>query len=533
MAPLKEIYNYIERSGFTPILAWYFDIPKEKINEYDLRLLHDSRYAIFEVTSPAGHLMELERAAKEYGNLVLIVYNVRDVRDREPPPQVSEMIKTLHRPILFGYTTFRELEHFILRTFTNLKRVKVRDEKIFRSIIENEKKRIHRKALQTLERIFNERDIKNAQNMLNSMYLLLMIDQLPDGSWGRSITDKLREKFSLEKGKGSITATSLAIEGILNYTNNPEHHGIKKAMDFLLEHRKENGSYGPIVPISVYEGKYTIIENCRHTSTATRAVMKVYNKIDPETVKSLKFLLDHQKTDGGWGITSDVSIEDSDAITTAQTLEALFLSVKLGISRFIDPDKFNGKILKGIGWLCEKLEDGFWIYGGIKEYKTYYTSFILERVPELRKYSHDTYEKALQQLIDIFDKQKAIPYYAEGMPHVGATANFLSALNHFHQDYEQMIFAGLKRLIRIYKKTSSLMPFEAPTCSFVLSLSNNKFLMLRLSQEQQKSLDEIVQQVLQNKEKIIRRVIYPYQILPSEYRFLSRVIVEILKLEEL
>lgn len=118
---LRSIRNWIKQAGFTPILADDFDVPKNKINEYDQILVHNSKYALFEITTDAGHLPEIERAAKDYSKLVLCVYQVRNESDRSPPPQVSKMLTTLPDLSMFGYVTVEELEAFLVRVFRKIR----------------------------------------------------------------------------------------------------------------------------------------------------------------------------------------------------------------------------------------------------------------------------------------------------------------------------------------------------------------------------------------------------------------------------
>lgn len=529
IAPLKEIYKYVQKVGFTPIFAWYFDAPKDKINEYDLRLLHECKYAIFEVTTAAGHLMELERAAKDYGNIVLLVYNVRDSDNRRPPNGISTMIKTLKRPARFGYATFDELERLICYVFANLKELRDVDEKTFRDVVEDKIRKINADFRLSRSIVLTDKENREVQNMLDAMYLLLLIDQLPNGAWGRTMSAELRKRYSPEMGRGSISCTSFAVKGILSYTNNPQHFAIKKALKFLSKHRKKNGSYGPQAPISVYEGKYTIVENCRHTAAATLTLMKLYGKITPETIKSIRFLLNHQKSDGGWGISSDMKIEDSDCLTTAQVLNMLFLSVKMGLERYINPSKIHAGILKGIGWICETQENGFWTYGSKKEYKTQYTSFLLQMVPELERYAPLVYERALSQLTIIYKDSNGMPYYEGGPPHVGATSSFLLTLNHFYSENKQLISEGIGKLIQIYRKRKSLLPVESASWAFVLSLNTIEFLRLHPYQEMQSKITQIAKEILQNEEKIKTGEVRVKEILPAEYSFLSQIITGVIK----
>jgi hypothetical protein len=88
---LREIAKYVKDFGFQPILAYDFDVSESDIHDYDLRLLHNCNYAIFDVTHSAGEVMELERC-KDYGTRVMVVYQARE--KERMPDQLSSMILT-------------------------------------------------------------------------------------------------------------------------------------------------------------------------------------------------------------------------------------------------------------------------------------------------------------------------------------------------------------------------------------------------------------------------------------------------------
>lgn len=86
---LRDIQETVIREGFQPILPYDFIVPKEHIHHHDLMLLHNCRLAIFEVSSPAGQLMEIERA-KDYDVNTILFYTDRN----GPPHSLSSMLRT-------------------------------------------------------------------------------------------------------------------------------------------------------------------------------------------------------------------------------------------------------------------------------------------------------------------------------------------------------------------------------------------------------------------------------------------------------
>lgn len=104
---LRMTSQYVSDLGYQPIMALDFDVPLSRVHDDDLLLLHNCKYAIFEITIPDGHLMELERA-KEYGVQTHAVYQARD-ESRGPPPAISSMVLSLEVP-KYGYLNFNDLQ---------------------------------------------------------------------------------------------------------------------------------------------------------------------------------------------------------------------------------------------------------------------------------------------------------------------------------------------------------------------------------------------------------------------------------------
>ena len=105
----------VEELGFQPILALDFDVPEDKIRDFDLLLLHNCKYAIFEITFGDGHLIEIERASNYKLLSIFLVYQVRD-DSRTPPSGASQVVLTsAHKR--FGYRTFEELKEYLPTNF--------------------------------------------------------------------------------------------------------------------------------------------------------------------------------------------------------------------------------------------------------------------------------------------------------------------------------------------------------------------------------------------------------------------------------
>ena len=122
MPLLREICKTVSDNGYQPIFAYDFEVPKDEIHDHDLRLLHNCKYAIFEVSNPAGELMEIERV-RDWRIATLLIYQIRDKANPTPPPAVTSMLKTLKydRSIMEGFSSIEEMKEIIILWLKNLR----------------------------------------------------------------------------------------------------------------------------------------------------------------------------------------------------------------------------------------------------------------------------------------------------------------------------------------------------------------------------------------------------------------------------
>jgi len=117
MATIRELARFVEDMNLHPIVCYDFDVPKDKIYEYDLKLLHRCERAIFEVTAPDGHHYEIQKGL-EYNVRVFVLYQVRDEK-RTPPPTITSMLTSFNiqgvKPKSFGYMNFQEAKRQVVR----------------------------------------------------------------------------------------------------------------------------------------------------------------------------------------------------------------------------------------------------------------------------------------------------------------------------------------------------------------------------------------------------------------------------------
>lgn len=74
---LLEIQKYVRelsKGFFIPVLAADYNIKQGEERNSCLRLLHNCRFAIFELTTPSGQMIEID-AAKNYGINFIVICN--------------------------------------------------------------------------------------------------------------------------------------------------------------------------------------------------------------------------------------------------------------------------------------------------------------------------------------------------------------------------------------------------------------------------------------------------------------------------
>lgn len=109
LARLRDIQETVIRLDYEPVLTEEFGVPDELIHHHNLMLLHTCKYAIFEVSRPAGQLLEIERT-RDYRIEPLLVYSSRG--EKELPGHLSAMLRTAGFDIR-GYRDTVELREII------------------------------------------------------------------------------------------------------------------------------------------------------------------------------------------------------------------------------------------------------------------------------------------------------------------------------------------------------------------------------------------------------------------------------------
>lgn len=102
---LFEIKKAVIRNGYIPIMALEFNDLEPSVHDHSLLLLHNCKYAIFDVSKDSGHLMEVERTF-DYRTRTLFVY------EEIPEYRMTAMITSLGKE-LKKFSSNEELRRFV------------------------------------------------------------------------------------------------------------------------------------------------------------------------------------------------------------------------------------------------------------------------------------------------------------------------------------------------------------------------------------------------------------------------------------
>jgi prenyltransferase beta subunit len=276
-------------------------------------------------------------------------------------------------------------------------------------------------------------------------YLYLLVDQWEDGLWGRSIspgqkvnvTSRSEVLATQELGRGeSLSVTFFAVDSLCAYTGDTEHPAILSALDALPKHRMPDGSYGSYAMSSksAFGARQEVLKSCRHTASA----LLLYDALDAanpaEYLKSIEFLVGHQKDDGGWGVSADVHEADSDCLSTAFVLQVLSefeASTASPLYSMSGRARVEATIALGLDWLRQAREngDGFWLYGPRgRERALFYTAIVLASFHKLQELDPALHSKAMLKLLPYQNEDGGWPLRPGGRTELNSTIWMLSAL---------------------------------------------------------------------------------------------------------
>lgn len=203
---LNEIRNVLKEMGFTPKIAKDYPSAPDKIYEKSMQLLSQCEYAIFEITDPAGQLMELERSLQQSGLKKFVYYS--SVHISAMPLTFAKTLQRWYMGDIFRYTTFTTLRKCIKATLVNdspNKKDKSLEEKARYILgIRSEKKYKEENvvlilSMGTLKKQLKEEGGLNAINEFRGVKILIT-------GWDKSSLEKMMEDSAIEWDKWYVVS---------------------------------------------------------------------------------------------------------------------------------------------------------------------------------------------------------------------------------------------------------------------------------------------------------------------------------------
>lgn len=248
--------------------------------------------------------------------------------------------------------------------------------------------------------------VVSKKNILEGLYVILSADQLPDGTWGYSIPINEQPDFTHEKIKGSPTVSASAAIALTLFTQDNKHLAVSNFVKHINNaYDEQTGAFGRK---AIYtsdpdiQSNALVVPNCRHTARFLWALMSLF-RFSKQVIDGISFLINNQKNDG-WSINPDNLQQSADPLTVAYVVETLNLSIKLGIDNLLSPKDYRRVTIasmRGISWLAENYDEGFWAFRPNSPKKFQYTAMVLSSVPELAIQHPDIYSQSINKMLDI------------------------------------------------------------------------------------------------------------------------------------
>lgn len=107
---LGEIKIIVRELGMIPIVERDYNVAPDEIHDVAMWLLHQCKYAIFDITHPAGQLMELERSL-DYPLKTFVCYSAK--HPSAMPLTFMETLRKQQKGEIFKYSSSEALHKFI------------------------------------------------------------------------------------------------------------------------------------------------------------------------------------------------------------------------------------------------------------------------------------------------------------------------------------------------------------------------------------------------------------------------------------
>ena len=342
------------------------------------------------------------------------------------------------------------------------------------------------------------RSIQRHRRVLDGLYILLNLDQLPIGIWGYSIPLFDQPAFTHEKIKGSPTVSAAAAVAISTYSRDIHHPALMKFLEYVNQsHDSSTGAFGRRVRYTsdpdVQENFY-IVRNCRHTARFIWVFLSLFG-LSRTATDGVAFLVNSQSKDG-WAINPDDPSQGPDPLTVAYVLQTLDLARELGIDKMLSPKdsrRLRIAVVRGLSWLAESSDDGFWVFRHNLTKRYQYTAMVLSSVPELAKEYPEVYSQAVERMLEHAQENRMLFMNPQtGGVDFTTTALFWDVLLK-SPGYEDNADLLLGNLFSAFEEQKHVVLSQAPDWAFPLELVLARFEDCTLTEERRAELDNVTE----------------------------------------
>jgi hypothetical protein len=234
--------------------------------------------------------------------------------------------------------------------------------------------------LDLLTESHRQTDVSSVQSnrFLERLYLLVLIDQFPNGIWGASL-ERDAGFYGHRDDPGSITVSTLCSIALNALGGQRTAPSVQRFRDYLNARRHDSGAFGMLKETG--SAKYPdkrILEHTRHTATALRFFLHFDSHVHPNSVGALKYLLspNHRTKDGLWVAHGQPDPTQVDPITVAYVIGACHAYLERakhvpGANLMIpSTNEMTEAIEIGLNYLFSTTlrdEEGNWLYGSSSE----------------------------------------------------------------------------------------------------------------------------------------------------------------------
>lgn len=160
-------------------------------------------------------------------------------------------------------------------------------------------------------------------SMFELLYLLLLLDQFPNGIWGASL-ESSADLYGHAGDPGSITISTSSSFAITQFTGSRSALPIQKYRNYLQHRQSARGAFGMQRETGTLKFPNSeILEHARHTATGLCFFLFYDGYEHPRVIKALGYLLNNRTPEGLWVDIGQAVSENVDPMSVAFIIYAL------------------------------------------------------------------------------------------------------------------------------------------------------------------------------------------------------------------